>query len=161
ERPEPERMTSGSPCNFITLYAGSVVFGECPPNRLEVAVSGDPTAGNASGVDPATVHTLSELAEAFQRLRGSRPYAELDMAANPNPNRKGPRVLPASTLNNLLNGKSVPTRQTVVTYLTACGLDEQAQEPWLAAWERVATAHLRRPAGAVRVREARPRLLGV
>ncbi|MEV0133043.1 tetratricopeptide repeat protein [Dactylosporangium sp. NPDC050688] len=36
-----------------------------------------------------------------------------------------------------------------------------AQRPWLAAWERVATAHQPRPAGAVRVGEARPRLLGV
>ena len=32
---------------------------------------------------------------------------------------------------------------------------------WLAAWERASTADLARPAGAVRVRDARPRLLGV
>src|SRR5207245_3138573 len=32
---------------------------------------------------------------------------------------------------------------------------------WLAAWERASTADLARPVGAVRVREARPRLLGV
>ncbi|GAA4731073.1 hypothetical protein Prum_069250 [Phytohabitans rumicis] len=49
----------------------------------------------------------------------------------------------------------------MVTFLTACGLDEESRTPWLAAWERVATAHLRRPAGAVRIREARARLLGV
>ncbi len=55
----------------------------------------------------------------------------------------------------------MPTRDTVVTFLTACDLDEQTQGPWLAAWERVSTAHLRHPAGAVRVRGARPRLLGV
>ena len=32
---------------------------------------------------------------------------------------------------------------------------------WLVAWERASTADLARPAGAVRVRDARPRLLGV
>lgn len=55
----------------------------------------------------------------------------------------------------------MPSRDTVVTFLAACGLTGHAQAPWLTAWERVSTAHLRRPAGAVRVREARPRLLGV
>ncbi len=115
---------------------------------MEVAVSGAPAvgdAGNASGVDPATVHTLPDLAEAFQRLRGRRSYAELDNALKPNRGRQGPRVLPPSTLNNLLHGKSVPTRETVVRFLTACGLDEDVQQPWLAAWERVATAQQPRP----------------
>lgn len=125
-------------------------------------MSGDPiTASGAGGVDPATVHTLSALASALQRLRGSRSYADLDKAINPNRGREGPRLLPPSTLNNVLGGKSAPTRQTITRFLTACGLDGDAQAPWMAAWERVTTAHLRRPVGAVRVREARPRLLGV
>ena len=104
--------------------------------------------------NPDVVHTLPELAAALDRLRGSRSYSDLDRAVRPG-------RLARSTLNNVLNSKSVPTRDTVVTFLTACGLDKDAQKPWLAAWERVTTAHLRRPAGAVRVREARPRLLGV
>ena len=124
-------------------------------------MSSDPAAGAAGAADPATVHTLAELAEAFQRLRGSRSYADLDKAINPNRTGNGPRVLPPATLNNLLHGKSMPRRETVEAFLTACGLDAAPQQPWLVAWERVATAHLRRPAGAVRVRQARPRLLGV
>jgi tetratricopeptide (TPR) repeat protein len=64
-------------------------------------------------------------------------------------------------MSNLLSGKSVPMQETVATFLTACGLSLEAQQLWLAAWERVATVDLRRPAGAARVREARPRLLGV
>jgi len=102
------------------------------------------------------VQSLAELARALSLLRGTRSYAQLDRAAR----AQGQR-LAASTLSNLLNGTSVPTRDTVVTFLTACDLDEQTQGPWLAAWERVSTAHLRHPAGAVRVRGARPRLLGV
>ncbi|MEV0136373.1 hypothetical protein AB0H83_49125, partial [Dactylosporangium sp. NPDC050688] len=70
--------------------------------------------------------------------------------------------LPKATLSDLLNAKSTPTRETVIAFLTACGLlDDMAQRPWLDVWERVATAHQPRPDGAVRVREARPRMLGV
>ncbi|MFG2864943.1 tetratricopeptide repeat protein [Streptomyces sioyaensis] len=125
-------------------------------------MSSDASAADDVGpVDPATVYTLEELARAFQRLKGSRSYADLDKAVNPNRRRNGPRVLSPSTLSNLLNGKSVPVRATVETFLTACGLDTAAQEPWLTAWERVANRNSRRPVSAVRVREARPRLLGV
>jgi hypothetical protein len=119
-----------------------------------LAMPGDPATEEAGGVDPDAIHTLRELATGFDRLRGPRSYATLRKAALP-------QSLPASTLSNVLNGVTVPTRNTVVTFLTACGLDEQAQGRWLAAWERVSTAHLHRPAGAVRVRDARPRLLGV
>ncbi|WP_157437877.1 hypothetical protein [Actinoplanes subtropicus] len=117
--------------------------------------------GNASsragsgGPDPERVQTLPELALALNWLRGARSYKELDKAAAV---RGG---LPASTVSNMLNGKSVPGRDTVVTFLTACELSLDAQVPWLAAWERVSTSHLRAPAGAVRVREALPRRLGV
>lgn len=112
------------------------------------------------GVDLATVRTLADLADAFQQLRGSRSYAALDRAVNPSTSRTT-RLLPPATLNNLLHAKSVPKRETTVIFLAACGLDEREQAPWLRAWERVATAELRRPVGATRVHEARPRLLGV
>jgi hypothetical protein len=126
------------------------------------AVSGDPEAAAAGPVDPATVRTLAEFAGALQWLRGSRSYATLDKAVNSNRTRNGRLVLPPATLNNLLHGKSMPRRETVETFLTACGLETTAvRQPWLAAWERVGTGHLRRPAGTVRVRQARPRLLGV
>jgi hypothetical protein len=118
-------------------------------------MGGDPVAGTSGGVgNPDTVQTLSELAAAFNQLRGDRSYADIDRAARP-------QRLPASTLSNLLRGTSVPTRDTIVTFLTACGLDREEQGSWLAAWERVSRAHLRRPVGAARVRDARPRLLGV
>lgn len=113
----------------------------------------DPADGDA-WVDPASVQTLAELARALNLLRGTRSYGRLDKAGRP-------PGLARSTLSNLLNGKSIPTRETMATFLTACGLSQDGQQPWLAAWERVATADLRRPPAAVRVREARPRLLGV
>ncbi|MER5378300.1 hypothetical protein [Streptomyces sp. NPDC002553] len=125
-------------------------------------MSRDASAADAAEpVDPATVHTLEELVGAFRRLKGSRSYADLDKAINPDRRKGGSPVLPQSTVSNLLSGKSVPTRLTVEKFLTACGLAPAAQGPWLAAWERVANSSSRGPAGAVRVREARPRLLGV
>jgi hypothetical protein len=90
------------------------------------------------------------LAAALNQLRGERSYAELARAVR----GRSKSPLPPSTISDLLNGKSVPLRDTLVTFLTACGLhDEEGRQPWLAAQERVRTAGLRRPAGAVRVRD--------
>ncbi|MFI5898342.1 hypothetical protein ACIA5D_50535 [Actinoplanes sp. NPDC051513] len=112
--------------------------------------SGDPPPNPPAS--PDDVHTLAELAAALNRLRGSRSYKTL-MRAAPS--------LRQSTLSDLLKGKSVPTRVTVVAFLSACGLETLELEPWLAAWERVRTSHLRKPPGAMRVRDADPRRLGV
>jgi hypothetical protein len=60
-----------------------------------------------------------------------------------------------------VDNTSVLTRHTLELFLTACGLDEPARQPWLDAWTRVTTADQRRPSGAVRVRDADPRRLGV
>lgn len=107
------------------------------------------------------LHTLTEFTAALKRLRGSRSYAQLDRAVNP---RSGPGAVPvlaSSKVSDLLNGRVAPKQETLVVYLTACGLDAAARRPWLSAWERVTTAHLPHADGAVRAGKARPRLLGV
>src|SRR4051812_38174471 len=124
-----------------------MVFGGASPNSRE----GD----DVSVPDPAQIETLPQLAAGLNALRRGRSYAELDRAAG---GRAKAPVLPPSTLSDMVNGKSVPSRDTMVTFLTACGLTGPLQVPWLAAWERVDTSHLRRPAGAVRVRAADPRM---
>ncbi|MGI5175864.1 hypothetical protein ACQEVZ_05975 [Dactylosporangium sp. CA-152071] len=114
-----------------------------------------PAARDGGGLDLASVQSLADFAEACGRLRAGRSYADLRRAARP-------RSLPAATVSDLLNARSTPTRDTVVTFLLACGLhDDAARRPWLTVWERVATAGQPQPAGAVRVRLTRPRLLGV
>lgn len=127
-----------------------MVFAEQPPNS------------NRS-LDPEEAHTLPELAAAFDELRGTRSYTELIKAAEQLPSRGGRRpALSKATLNSLVSkAESVPERDTVITFLMVCGVQGSDQDPWLAAWERVKTRHLRRPAGARRVREADPRRLGV
>ncbi|MGW7469922.1 tetratricopeptide repeat protein [Streptomyces xantholiticus] len=117
----------------------------------------DPVVAAAKGhqIDLDSVQSLADFAQACKWLRAGRSYAALGRAARP-------RSLPAATLSDLLNARSTPTRHTVISFLIACGLDQDAaQRPWLAAMERVATTNQPCPAGAVRVRLARPRLLGV
>ncbi len=113
-------------------------------------------------MDPSSIETVAEFAHGLNALRGGRSYAALSLAAKRLPaGRGGPRHLPSSTLSDLLGGRSVPSRETVAAYLAACGLDPAAGEAWLAARDRVANVGSVRPAGAVRVRDAQPRLLGV
>ena len=69
--------------------------------------------------------------------------------------------LPKSTVGEIVTGKRLPAKGKLLTFLTVCKVAPADQDPWLAAWERAGTAGLARPAGAVRVRDARPRLLGV
>ncbi|MEU4254370.1 hypothetical protein AB0F15_43965 [Amycolatopsis sp. NPDC026612] len=116
-------------------------------------------------MDSVEISTLSQLADALDELRRARSLSlkGLADAAAKLPTRGGRRpALPKSTAGDLIKGKSVPGAETVVTFLAACGIhEEEAQRPWLQALERVATQHQRRPPGADRVRDARPRMLGV
>ncbi|MFC9250003.1 tetratricopeptide repeat protein [Amycolatopsis thailandensis] len=116
-------------------------------------------------MDLTEISTLSQLAGALKGLIRDRSLSlqGLADAAADLPTRGGRRpALPRSTASDLLNAKSVPEVETVVTFLAACGIHhEEAQRPWLRALDRVANSHQRRPPGAVRVRDARPRMLGV
>ncbi|WP_327003976.1 hypothetical protein OHA72_54495 [Dactylosporangium sp. NBC_01737] len=114
----------------------------------------DVAAGDNAGPDVDAVETLAAFAAACNSLRADRSYADLRRNASPG-------SLPSSTLSNLINARSIPTPETLRTFLKACGLGDASQQPWLSALERVSTGHQARPAGAVRVRDARPRLLGV
>ncbi|WP_370964742.1 hypothetical protein [Amycolatopsis sp. cg9] len=116
-------------------------------------------------MDPTEIGTLPQLADALDQLRRERSLSlqALADAAKRLPARGGRRpALPRSTASDLLNAKSVPEAETVVTFLAACGIHEkEVQRPWLQALERVATQHQRRPPGTVRVRDTQPRVLGV
>ncbi|WP_340682530.1 hypothetical protein LCL61_28175 [Amycolatopsis coloradensis] len=111
------------------------------------------------------IATLDQLAAALDQLRRDRGFSLRDLAAaarklSPHGGRQ--RTLPSSTASDVINARSVPKEETVETWLAACGvLGEQAQRPWLQALDRVVNSHLQRPPGAVRVRDARPRVLGV
>jgi len=118
------------------------------------------------GVDPSRVRTPDELAASLNGLRRrcGLSYESMETAAAKLPPRPGGsrlEPLPKSTVGEIVTGMRLPAKGKLLTFLTVCEVAPADQAPWLAAWERARTADLAGPAGAVRVRDARPRLLGV
>lgn len=142
------RVTSEKPGVVRRDYGGPMMSAVPSPNTPTVPAS----------YDPAGILTLPDLVAALNLLRAGRSYDGLNRALA---HQRTARRLSRSTVSDLLNGKSTPTKDTLVNYLTACGLPESQRLPWLAAWERVKTSHLRQPEGAVQVRNADPRRHGV
>ncbi len=122
-----------------------------------------PTA--VPGVDPSRVSTPDELAACLDGLRRRRglSYEAMEEAAKLSSRSGGSRLEPLgkSTVGEIVTGKRLPTKGKLLTFLEVCGVARADYAQWLVAWERASTADLARPAGAVRVRDARPRLLGV
>lgn len=115
-------------------------------------------------MDPADINTREQLAGALNQLRHDRGLSLRGLASTAAklPDRNGrPPALPRMTASDLINAKSVPEVETLTTFLAVCAIHGEAQQPWLQARDRVANQHQHRPPGAVRVRDARPRLLGV
>ena len=118
------------------------------------------------GVDPSRVSTPDELAACLDGLRRRRglSYEAMEKAAAKLPSRSGGsrlEPLPKSTVGEIVTGKRLPAKGKLLTFLAVCEVAPADLAQWLAAWERASTADLARPAGGVRVRDARPRLLGV
>jgi hypothetical protein len=118
------------------------------------------------GVDPSRVSTPNELAACLEGLRHRRglSYEAMEKAVAKLPPRSGgsrPEPLPKSTVGEIVTCKRLPRKGKLLTFLEVCGVARADYAQWLAAWERASTADLARPVGAVRVRDARPRLLGV
>ena len=118
------------------------------------------------GVDPSGVNTPDELAACLDGLRRRRglSYEAMEKAAAKLPSRSGGsrlEPLPKSTVGEIVTAKRLPTKGKLLTFLAVCEVAPADRAQWLAAWERASTADLARPAGAVRVRDAGQRLLGV
>ncbi len=117
------------------------------------------------GVDPSRVSTPDELAACLNGLRRRRglSYEAMEAAAKL-PSRSGRsrrEPLPKSTVGEIVTGRRLPTKGKLLTFLDVCEVAPADLAQWLAAWERASTADLARPGGGVRVRDARPHLLGV
>jgi transcriptional regulator with XRE-family HTH domain/tetratricopeptide (TPR) repeat protein len=132
-----------------------------------------PTAFRSIADDPTQINTFAELARALNDLRRAHAltFAALERRAQVLSERVGrSQALPKSTVSDMLTGKSVPTKERLITFLTVCGIADQDVGQWRAAWDRAATAYTRdraatayqgSPRGATRVRDARPRALGI
>ncbi|GAA0454584.1 hypothetical protein Ade02nite_03060 [Paractinoplanes deccanensis] len=161
------RACGGSPGEWVAKRnAAASTSGRTPRSREAPAgvgeISEEPPSASAEPATPDSVHTPAELANGLRHLKGARSYRDLARSRGADPGDDDRRfVLAPSTLSDLLLGKTMPSRRTMVAFLRACDVSGHEERAWLAAWERVSTAHLHKPAGAVRVRDARARLLGV
>jgi len=123
-------------------------------------------ASATPGVDPSLVNTAAELAACLDGLRRRRglSYEAMEQASRKLRPRAGEpplEVLGKSTVGEIVNGKRPPSKEKLRTYLAVCRVSGADFAQWVAAWERARTADLASPAGAVRVRAASPRRLGV
>jgi transcriptional regulator with XRE-family HTH domain len=110
-----------------------------------------PRLAAAMSIKPERISLHSELVAALREMRMDRSYSELDSASG--------GLLSSSTLSDMLSGRTLPTWETLRTYLSAC---EQPTEGWAAVLERVrrergSTPYVRR----VPVLECDPVELGV
>jgi len=92
-------------------------------------MSDDEVDSQTGAVDPTSVRNVRELARTLDSIRRGRSYSQLNKASGGH--------LPPSTLSNMLSGKTLPSRHSLLTFLSACGLNAQAQMPILSAWARV------------------------
>ncbi|WP_306214291.1 macro domain-containing protein [Actinoplanes sp. RD1] len=99
----------------------------------------------ARGPDPATLHTLDDLADAFTRLRRR--------AARPGQVQRSVRDIAArtgrapSTLDPYLRGLRLCPADVYEEILRALGIGGAELRPWLDAWERIADHRADGPVG--------------
>jgi predicted negative regulator of RcsB-dependent stress response len=118
------------------------------------------------GVDVSGVDTPKDLAKCLDALRRrcGLSYEAMEKAAKRLPPQKnGPpwEPLGKSTVGEIVTGQRMPSKGKLRTFLAVCHILLSDEPQWLAAWDRAVTADLRRPSGALRVREMPPRELGV
>ncbi|WP_435589442.1 tetratricopeptide repeat protein [Micromonospora chalcea] len=120
-------------------------------------------------VDPAAIHNQVDLCEGLEtlRLRAGLSYEAMEAQADKLRSRDGRVIdgsiakLGKSTVGEISRGKRLPTREKLLTWLRVCNVSAPDTPTWVGAWQRARTAQQRRPPGAVRVRDAQPRYLGV
>jgi hypothetical protein len=107
------------------------------PTRYRVRTAVEPPLPDVPGYDlkpdPSRIRTVSELAEALERLRqwaGRPSFRELSSRCE-----KG-RPAP-STFQAMLRGDRLPAMDQVLVFVTALGLHDDLPQ-WADAWRKVA-----------------------
>ncbi|MFL4945970.1 hypothetical protein ACJ6WE_01040 [Streptomyces sp. MMS24-I31] len=92
--------------------------------------------GHSTGPDPLRVRNQKEFRDALAQLRADRGIKSLKQLEQASEDGTGRRLAPA-TVSTVLNKDALPERDFVIVYLSACGLHDTEQEPWLLAWAAV------------------------
>jgi transcriptional regulator with XRE-family HTH domain len=103
---------------------------------LWTAAAGQEPPGQplADPPDPAAAASAADLVGMLNLLRqwaDSPSLAELSRRAG------GPGFLPRSTVSDMLRGQRLPRLELMLTFVRACGLEEDRAAAWQAAWEHV------------------------
>ncbi|MEU4797853.1 helix-turn-helix transcriptional regulator [Streptomyces sp. NPDC023327] len=117
-------------------------------------------------VDPDRADGPAGFAACLDALRRQRGLSYERMAAAagklpPKPGGPAWEPLARSTIGEIVTGRRMPSRDKLLTFLAVCEVPATEVSGWLAAWSRVGSVSVRRPSGALLVRDARPRALGV
>lgn len=85
-------------------------------------------------VDPEAARSLEEFAQCLRRVRvrAGTSYRELEQWG-----RRESKPLPRSTVQDALAGRHLPRQRLLLTFLEACGVDQQTHPRWIAAWNRL------------------------
>jgi hypothetical protein len=102
-----------------------------------------------SDLDPAQASSLDDLASCLRQLhlRADRPsYRVLQdqtrLATGLLPRTKIRRVrLRRSTISDVLQGETFPSKSFLLTFVEACGVDLKADQRWEQAWDRLALVY--------------------
>ncbi|MER6737921.1 tetratricopeptide repeat protein [Streptomyces puniciscabiei] len=121
---------------------------------------------DAHGADPSEVTTPLQLAECLERLRKRRKLTFVAMERRVKdllrrPDGRQYQHVSKTSFNAYATGKHLPSQESLLTYLAVCEVSPADVPLWLSARRRAQTADLSVPAGAIRVRDASPRRLGV
>jgi hypothetical protein len=90
---------------------------------------------DAFDIDPRTAGTVAEFAAC---LRQVRIRADVSFRALARWGQEHRTPLPRSTVSDALAGARLPSKELVIGFLRACGIDPRADTRWLLAWTRLA-----------------------
>lgn len=105
-------------------------------------------------LDLAAVRTREDLAELLRILHARADSPSLrELGTWSIANGKPP--LAKTTVSEMLSGKRLPRKSTLLTFVEACGIPPAQLEPWQRAWERIAPADVARPTLQAELRKLR------
>ncbi|MGW0573754.1 hypothetical protein [Streptomyces tauricus] len=116
-------------------------------------------------VELSRVATREDLAACLNMVRNDRglKYEAMEASSRHLKTKAGGvgELLAKSTVGDIVKGKQLPTEEKLRIFLAVCAVSPADVPLWLAAWRRARVGIGEEPHGAVRVRDARPRELGV
>jgi hypothetical protein len=89
-------------------------------------------------LDPAAVHTLDHLARLLRMVRAKANQPSLRQLEDRTRTRQGSTFLSRTAASEMLNGTRLPRKDVMVSFLKVCAVPDEALEPWIRAWERLA-----------------------